>query len=637
MTPLPLLLAGVALATEPAAYPLATQIELPQAATLRLDLGVDWLSLCPDPDSYLLLDADGAEVPFAARSSDEGADWRREALRWEPVRADRGWAWKVQPTSNGEPVHALRLSKLPRGSVVEVFVQSIAAKDPGVRTVLWNLPDTGAGVKLELPLDLIGEAGPWMVRATWSEGAGWMRVGRDLGFEAVVSRPWTVETVDLDIVPEGPVISGSTTSDWQLDLPRAGLPLRGIDLDVADPLFSRELTLLESEPSGRLATVSRGTIERLNYGQAWVDSTGLSLVHQAPTALLLRLDDGRSAPLKLRSASISMRGQALVVPGVSGGAYTLLGCGPVGAGYDLERLDDRLAELPAQRVGAPAPMPNSGWIPASVGEGLLAAGPTLDRDGFLWERPVTGPPGLVRLALDDHTLASTRRGQPDLRFLDDQGRQLPFLLQEEPMGRLQLGLVPQRQEDGPRSQLTIALPQPGLPARTLALRSDRTRFRRDVTVYDGPLVAGRELARATWEGAEEGESRLVLPLDRVLGSQLTVVVDNGDNPPLPIEAVELVTRAASAWLALPAQGGASAIYGHSLAAAPSYDLQLLRGRVLTQPAQAASLGEPQQLAPLPAEPSRRGLLLAAIALLSALLLGLIVRLMRAPQEGSSEP
>ncbi len=627
-----LLIAGLAAATEPASYPLAAELELPEATTLRLDLGPSWIGRCPDPSSYLLLDAGGREVPFAARSSDEGATWRRQELQWQPVRADRGWAWLVQGPSTGEATRALRLDRLPRGSVVEVWIRPQDDPGGGERHVLWNLPATGAGTRLDVPLDPAWSQGPWLVRAVWSEGAEWMRAGRDLGFEAVVAQPWTVDTVTLEIEPEGPVISGPTTSDWQLGLPRAGLPLRGLELQVADPLFSRALTLLDPDHSGRLERVGSGKLERVNYGEAWVDRTGIALSHTGSPELLLRLDDGRSAPLQLRSATVELRGQALVVPGIAGGSYTLLGCGPTGPGYDLERLEDRLAELPAHRASAPPPGSHGDWVPASVGEGLLAAGPELDRDGFGWERHVLGAAGLVRVPLDDHALAHTRPGQPDLRFLDASGRQLPYLLHAEPMGRKQAGLVPQRLEQGAESHITVVLPQAGLPARTLVLRSERTRFRRDVVVYDGPADVGIPLARAAWEGAEVGESRLVLRLDAQLGSELRVVIDNGDNPPLPIEDVELVTRAASAWLALPGAGGASMIYGHGTTAAPSYDLQLLRERVLTQPVEPASLGEPARLEPPPREPQSKTMLLVAVAVLSILLLGLIARVMRAPQE-----
>jgi hypothetical protein len=96
-----LLLTGLAAAADPSGHPLAAEIELPRADTLRLDLGADWLQRCPDPDSYLILDAQGREIPFAARSSDAEGAPRREPLRWEPVRADRGWAWRVQGPASG--------------------------------------------------------------------------------------------------------------------------------------------------------------------------------------------------------------------------------------------------------------------------------------------------------------------------------------------------------------------------------------------------------------------------------------------------------------------------------------------------------------------------------------------------------
>ena len=627
-----LLVLAAALASDPASYPLAAELELPQAAMLRLDLGADWLAQCPDPGSYLLLDTDGHEVPFAARSSDEGADWRREALSWEPVRVDRGWAWRVQPPASGEPAHALRLNKLPRGLVVEVTLKPLKGAGSPVSSVLWNLPDSGAGTRMELPLDAAGAEGPWLVRVTWSEGAGWMRAGRDLGIEALVAQPWTVEPTSISLQPEGPVTSSATTSDWLLRLPRSGLPLRGIDLDIADPIFARELTVLQAESTERLSAVTRRDIQRISFGEAWVDASRVAFAVEAPEELVLRSDDGRSSPLQIRGATLALRGQALIVPELEGGAYTLLGCGPRAPGYDLERLEDRLAEIEPLQVEAAIPQAHSGWVPASAGEGLLEAGPELALDGFRWQRPVTGPTGLVRVPLDDTILAATRAGVPDLRFVDSQGHQLPYLLREDPLGQSHRALEQQREEDGAQSTITVPLEPAGLPALRLVLHSERTNFQRQVQVWDGPPGTGIVLARSNWVGADEGESRLVLDLSSQLGSVLTIVVDNGDNPPLPIDDVELITRSAAAWLALPAVGGVSVVYGHGQLPAPRYDLQLLREQVLTQPVQHAVLGTPSVLEAPPPEPPKKGLLLAAVAVLTALLLGLIVRLVKTPEE-----
>ncbi len=627
-----LLLAAATFAADPASYPQATTIELPPAETLRLDLSDEWIALCPDPDSYLLLDAEGQEQPFAARSSDEGARWRREDLRWEPVRADRGWAWLVQGPSTGEPARALRLDKLPRGSVVEIWVKPQDDPGTGTRHVLWNLPDSGAGTKLELELDGDDALGPWLVRAVWSEGTGWMRAGRDLGFQAAVAHPWTVEAMELELEFRGPVTSGATTSDWLLDLPSPGLPLRGLSLDVGDPVFSRGVTLLDASLTGEPRVMERGHIERLSFGPARVESTDLSIHRSGGLELLLRTDDGRSAPLDLDGATVLVQGQALVLPNVAGGEYTLLGCGPRGASYDLERLDDRLAELPAERIEAPSPQPHGAWEASSVGRGLLEPGPVLSIDGYRWERRVAGDPGLVKVTLDDHGLIHTRPGQPDLRFVDDEDRQLPYLLRHDPVGRLQHHTAFERVEDGAETKLTVTMVAAGLPARDLVLRSDRTLFERDVTVWDGAPGSGRVVARSSWRGADEGESRLVLPLDVRIGSTLTVVIDNGDNPAIDVTAIELLTRSSSAWLALPAQGGARMVYGNSGASAPSYDLALLREQILSQPVAGASVGQPTELSAAPPEPPKKALLLIAVAVLAALLLGMIVRLMKTPED-----
>jgi hypothetical protein len=627
-----LLVAGLAGAADPASYPLAAALELPEADTLRLDLGAEWLDRCHDPDGYLLLDDQGREVPFAARSSDASDAPRREILRWEPVRADRGWAWRVQGPASGEEARALRLSALPRGSVVEVWIAPVGASDRGERHVLWNLPETGAGTRLELPLPAGAERGPWLIRATWSEGAGWMRAGRDLGFEAEVARPWTVETVSIELPFEGPVRSSSHGSDWLIGLPSPGLPLRGLDLEIADPLFSRPVTVMHSGLGAEPRAMHSGSIERLNFGEAWVDSTHLPLRGSADLNLLLRMEDGRNESLNLQAVRIDVPGQALLVPQVQAGRYTLLGCGPAGEAYDLERLDERLAEIPTQRVQAPAPTTHEAWEAASVGRGLLAPGPAVDRDGFHWERRVKGPAGLVQLPLDNHVLAHTRRGQPDLRFLDDQGRQLPYLLAQEPMGRVQVGLTTQRSEQSAESHLVLTLPVRGLPARALLLNSERGLFEREVEIWNGAPSEGRRLAHSSWRSADDGPSRLLVPIDARLASTLTVVIDNGDNPPLPLEPIELITHTASAWLGLPAEGSVRAVYGHEAVAAPSYDLALLRKQVLEQPVGFAELDGPLALSPMKASSDKRRLPLLSVIVLAALLLGLIVRLARPTKE-----
>jgi hypothetical protein len=620
-----LLLAGTAVASDPASYPLAAEFELPEAEILRLDLGVEWLSQCPDPSSYLLLDEGGSEIPFAARSSDEGDDWRRERLRWEPLRRQGAPLWKVHPPASGEPVHALRVAGLPRGAVMELSVEAIGMKEPMVQGLLWNLPDSGAGTQLELPLGEAHGAGPWMVRARWSEGAGWVREGTDMGFEAVIAQPWTVETAALELIPEGAVPTGVSSSARLLRLPRAGLPLRGLELEVADPLFHREVELRGDDARG----LGSGTIRRIEMAELAVGSTAVDLRAVAPSELVIHMDDGRSAPLSVTGVELALRGQALVVPMVAPGRYTLLGCGPAAADYDLEQLEARLAELDPVRATAPLPAAHAAWVPASAGAGLLAPGPALEVQGFGWQRQIRGPAGLVRLPLDAQLLANTQPGQPDLRFVDEQGRQLPYLRRADPTGVLLPDRPSVREERGATSVVTLALDQAGQPVSSLVLRSDQGLFRRQVRVRDG--AGGSALASASWQGVEEGESRLVLELVRRVQGPLLVEIDNGDNPPLTLGSVDLVVPSVSAWLALPA-GGASAIYGQSGLSGPSYDLQLLRARVLSQPVGEAELGAPTMLTEPPRDPPRKILLLAAVAALSLLLLGLIVRLMKSPEE-----
>ncbi len=628
------LLAALApgLAAEPAAYPSSATVELPAAEMLRLDLSPAWTARCPDPNSYLLLDASGQEVPFAVRTSDEGAGWRAEPLRWEPVPDGHSWTARVQKPKTGEPVHALRLAELPRGAVAEVSIARADGRGPTSRHVVWNLPDTGAGVQLEAELPAGLDDGPWLVRVEHEEGVGWRRVSRDLGFVAVIAQPWSVLPVTMVVEPEGPVPSSEITSDWLLRLPRVGLPLRRIEFEVADPLFSRPVQLMTAAEADRPYAIGNGTLERMAHGEVRIERTSILLDAEPPADVLLRVQDGRSPPLDIEGVELSLRGVALVVPSTQAGPHVLLGCGPSAASYDLERLDDRLAEGRPTQVTTPDPGPHPGWQPSSAGAGLLEPGPTLDLAGFRFSRTIHGSPGLVRLALDDHVLAHRRHRSEDLRFLDDQGRQLPYLLREAPMGRVLEGIEMEREEVEGESLLHLELPWKNMYARTIVLRTQRTHFERNVRLAAGGSAAAQAIASQTWLGADEGESRLVIELHRLLPRSLDLHIDNGDNLPLQVDSVQLIVPAIEARLALPAGGSAQLVYGHADIAAPRYDLELLRERVLTQPVEPATMADVEELAPPPAEPPRRGLLLGAIALLAALLLGLTVRLLRTPEE-----
>jgi len=628
-----LLLSTAIGATDPSAYPLEAGLELPAAEILRLDLPVEWLERCPDGGTYLLLDAEGRALPFAARDSDTHPSPRRVALEWEPIDTNDAWGWKVEAPPGRAPATALRLADLPVGGVGVVEVAAWG-RDEVLRQVVWNLPETGAGVQEDVPLDAARAVGPWRVRLRWAEGLPWPRLGRDYGWEAVLSEPWGVDTVPLEVDIGPAVPSGETQSDRQLHLPRAGLPLRGLTLGISDPLFSRQASLLGAEGPVADLSLGSGLLERERYDALPVERVRLDLSARSPAESILRVEDGRSEPLAIERATVDLRGLALLVPNVAAGGHRLLGCGPEAAAYDLERLEERLASIAPTRAIAPAPAANPAWQAASAGAGLLAAGPALDEDGFRWARPVLGAPGLVRVPLDEAVLAGTRPGLPDLRFVDAAGRQLPYLLREEATGRVIAGVLTGREERGATSRLQLTLPAADLPVRALVLSTDRDHFRRDLRVLAGPREGAAILAVADWLGADAGESRLVLPLDGRVPADPVITMDNADNPPLPVGGVSLILPSIQAWLALPPEGGVRALYGHPGIAAPSYDVELLRRRVLTQPVEAASLGAAAELAPPPREHGK-GLVLATVAGLALLLFGLIARLLKsqeAPRE-----
>jgi hypothetical protein len=208
---------------------------------------------------------------------------------------------------------------------------------------------------------------------------------------------------------------------------------------------------------------------------------------------------------------------------------------------------------------------------------------------------VDGPEDLYSVTLAAADLAQLRRDLGDVRIADDEGRQLPFIM-EQSAATERVALVvardQSRRESHPsrvsRYRLRIdagsgsggsALPWSGLELDVAEPFFDRqARLLRpggDPRGGHAPLFSFA-LARS---GAAGPPPPVTLALGGVVADELLLEIDDGDNAPLtPGRAMAVVNVPRLVFKA--GKGGFRVLLGNAAAAAPSYDIAGLRQDVL---------------------------------------------------------
>lgn len=164
----------------------------------------------------------------------------------------------------------------------------------------------------------------------------------------------------------------------------------------------------------------------------------------------------------------------------------------------------------------------------------------------------------------------------------------------------------QRIESEPRrSRYIVHFPSGRLPAAALTIQSSTPDVLRSATVFEtrlegsqmSPVILGRASLRKASRG-ELSASSLRVPIDRPEGSDLELEIDDGDNPPLAIDAlfVELLPLPVVYFQAASTQP-LDVEYGDPEARRPQYDLEANRQYLASVPGQAARWGTEQSVAP----------------------------------------
>ena len=413
------------------------------------------------------------------------------------------------------------------------------------------------------------------------------------------------------------------TSRFRVVLPAPSLPIVALDLDVAAEHVYRNAVVTESRFSGVEAApveLGRAMLSRVTRDGITAAALRVPITVPAESELELTIDDGENPPLDVRHVEIVLAQLPWIYFEAPAGAVVARYgdrslTRPV---YDLEaaRGSIDLAKVPEARWADSTPVAQP--VEAAAAPAAPAPGAPLDPAAFTYVRNVEAQqPGLVALPLDAHALAFSRgpAGRfADVRVLDASARQVPYLLERrnEPLS-IDLTIAPasdirvpelQKNNGGrQRSVYALDLPYAGLPPATLVIETRGRLFQRSVSVgIERPPDRHRRdpwydvIATAAWRHSSDSQAArpLTLPIQSLAETSLRVVIDEGDNAPLPISAVRLLLPSYRVRFYQPAGSPLRLLYGRNDLQAPQYDLALLATSVMGAPAAETTMAAAAQ-------------------------------------------
>jgi len=524
---------------------------------------------------------------------------------------------------------------------------------------LFDLPDE----RLR-QLELSFAAGPYRYfRITWDDTSS-ARVPLPTSVSARVVAP---------AAPASPVLQAPLAvqrrpsepgrSRYRVRLPGPHLPIVALRFALGGGHVMRDVSVYEPRLAGTEAApvlLGTGRLQRVVQGALVAASLEVAIRPPVEPQLDLVVEDGDNPALELQGVSAVFAEQPWIYF-ESGGTALVARYGArrlAAPRYDLEAVRDSLRTTINNvtlatwgDVHALAPESN---VPAATPSSVATVGAAVDVSQFTYVRTVPpGDPGLVMLPLDAHVLAHSAGVSGafgDVRVIDGADQQVPYLVERvaEPLS-LDLTIARLTQpppsvdaSSGRRTVYRIEWPFERLPSPRLVIATSARVFERTlvVAVEREPNRYHRDrwlevLSRARWAHVdkETPAGELTLPLSSVDSKDLLLIVDEGDNMPLPVTAARLLLPAYRVRFFRERNATLRLVYGNVNLSPPRYDLALLAPDVLGVAATEIAAGDEQSDragASVPTLVSPR-LFWIALVLAVAVLLGLIVRLLKREQ------
>jgi hypothetical protein len=396
-----------------------------------------------------------------------------------------------------------------------------------------------------------------------------------------------------------------------LNLGAANLSLTAVQIETAEPLFTRHVTFAVpqvSEDTIHEQTIGQGVVYRVAVGgQPAAESLLAPLESQVRSReLLLFIHNQDSPPLPITAVRVERRPVYLVFLARQAGTYHLLtGNGQCAAPrYDLAALDMNLKSMAVAPIQLPPPANNPDYRPPEVLPGIEATGAALDVTAWKFRQPVRlARAGAQQLELEPDVLAHTQPGFQDLRLLHG-SNQVPYILEHTSISRSLAPAVTATNDakDTKLSRWIIRLPQSRLPVIRLGCATETPLFQREMTLYEELADERGEkyrhpLGGTSWVQKPDRKSwEFFLTLDSPPQSDtLFLETHNGDNPPITLEKFQFFYPATRILFKAGSDDELFLYYGNPRADTPRYDLSLVAGQLLSADKALASPGTEQQL------------------------------------------
>ncbi len=457
------------------------------------------------------------------------------------------------------------------------------------------------------------------LQLTFSSGLwAWLRLTVD--DERSKPIPFTGARVHATVTESAPVEWTSATlseghenpgeTRLALNLGAANLSIASVQLETAEPLFARQVTLAVPqvlEDSIREQPVGQGTVFRVAVeGQTNSENLSVPLEQLVRSReLLVFIKNDNNPPLPITAVRIERRPVYLVFLAKQAGTFHLLAGNErcPAPKYDLAALGMNLKTVAVAAVNF-SPADNPSFHATDALAGIAESGTALDVAAWKFRKPVAPlVTGAQRLQLDLDVLSAAQPGFADLRILRE-GSQIPYILEHPSFSQLYNVLVTAT-NDAKNPQLSrwrIQLPGPDLPVARLVCSSPTPLFERDLTLYENASDARGEIFRhvvgqATWvqrPGQTNREFVIALTSPPQTGT-LILETSNGDNPPVELENFRAFLPVTRVLFKARANENLALYYGNPHATAPRYDLGLVADQLLAAKLNPVAAGKPEQL------------------------------------------
>jgi hypothetical protein len=606
-------------------FPKEADVFVTQTGLVRLSLPPEVLSSCrPDLSDLRLFDRSGAEVPFFVDSQPPPErqreieqivearimDARREEIRRKnrPPLQRETYDLATPQVAPAEKAWELLVETERKDFVRRIEVYTVTPEGERILGVGASIFDLGGGARHKTGLSLPPFKGDHLSVMIEGEDGYYLEPRFRLRSARVLetSAPATVALDEVDRYGR----EGVTT----LTLARpAGIVPDALRVSTSTGTFDRSVRVWDERAGFRDELVGSGELFRAE-SRPPVESLELPFWGARGEQLRVEIDDGDSPMLADLAFSAVVRRPVLIFSLPVQSAGTAAGIVRFGGGrawaphYDLTHLLPETGRAPADARAGTMRL----YDPAAFGEARLGPvrdNPAFDRSPALAFAMRPGSPvdvrlytyrrglhaensteGLSHLRLQPEDIARCRADLADLRVVDGQGRQWPYLVDAQAAREWQEVKIETAPPEKGTSRYTLGLPASPLPIDAVGLEVDAPFFDRPYRLI---ARVGSDDERALSQGRLMRDARrggpVTVTFPAVRCDEIALLLENGDDAPLRVQTAHVRVIQPDLFVTAPA-GDYRLLLGNPSVEAPHYEIAQVREVVLAVASAPLSAG-----------------------------------------------